>query len=77
MLKRTGGDLEQQAQMERDYQLNKLINGKCEEQLKIDDAKRRWRRLRKKKKIILQMSNIGMGEMQKMILKKENTKVDQ
>lgn len=31
MLEKTNGDVEQQSKMERDYQLKKLINGKCEE----------------------------------------------
>ena len=72
MLKKTNGDVEQQAQMERDYQLKKLINGKCEEQLVIEGAKKRWALLRKKKKIILQISNLkkcnlGSGEMERIL----------
>jgi len=60
MLEKTNGDVEQQAQMERDYQLKKLINGKCEEQLKIEAARKRWALLRKKKKVIVQISNLGV-----------------
>jgi hypothetical protein len=53
MLKQTGGDLDKTAQMEKDYQLNKLLTGKCEEEQKIDAAKKRWALVKKKKKILI------------------------
>lgn len=62
--------------MERDYQLKKLMNSSCEEMIKINAAKKRWALLRKKKKIIIQIANIGGGDVQKLIQKTQFIKED-
>ena len=67
MQKISKGDLEMQAHLEKQYQLKKLINSKCEEQVKIDRARKHWAILRKKKKIILQLGNLGSDELNALI----------
>jgi len=52
------------------------MNSKCEEMIKIHAAKNRWAILRKKKKIILQIANMGSGDVQKLIQKNQINKED-
>lgn len=60
-------DQETKAKLEREYQLKKLLAGKSEEQQKIQAAKKRWKMLRKKKRLIVQMNNLSQKNMNQII----------
>lgn len=61
--------------MEKDYQLKKLLDGLCEEQVKISVARRNWATIRKSIKIILLMPLLGEKQVHQMILRSRQNKL--
>lgn len=55
---RSGGDQEIEEQLEKDFQLKKLLVRKNDEQKKIQRAQERWAFVRKKIKVIRQIGNM-------------------
>ena len=57
----TGGDPELWQKLDKFYQLDKIMNGKCEEEVLINRARRNWRLIRKKLKIVVMIGNLGLN----------------
>lgn len=57
----TGGDIDLWVKLDKFYQLEKLLNDKCEEEILINRARRNWRLIRKKLKTIVMIGNLGLN----------------
>ena len=56
---KTGNDVDIMGVLEKQYQLNKVLKQKTEDQETIQNAKMKWKMIRKKIKVIRMMSNMG------------------
>lgn len=65
--KQSKGDMDKEKEIENMYQVKKIMQQRCEEEVQIDNARKLWAKVRRSKRILQMMYQLGEDRITQLI----------